>query len=375
MAANWMRAAAASATAVVLLGGCGGAVRSTSHAASSTAVPFSVSDCGDQWKPTAGSAQALTLHNVGDAAGEVQVLGRDGKVYDEVENVAAGTTITVHLSLASGRYALRCQIEDQPTVVGRYVTIDGDGHGQPGIGAVSQAQLVPAAVSYQKWVSAQLPALTADVRRMRDAITAGDLSTAKRDWLTGHLAYERLGAAYGAFGTLNDRINGFDGNRPAGFHAVERDLWRHGSLGRAAADARSLGRAVGDLRRELASTEIDPGDVSLRAHEIVENTLQFQLEGTDDFGSHSDLASTAAELTGAAQVVRELAPLMKGRMSSTGLLRDIARARSVVLAAPQGVAIDRLPRLRRERVDAAVSRLCEQLAPVAATLEPRRTTQ
>ena len=36
----------------------------------------------------------------------------------------------------------------------------------------------------------------------------GRLAAAKRDWLTAHLQYETLGAAYDAFGNFDDEIDG-----------------------------------------------------------------------------------------------------------------------------------------------------------------------
>jgi len=43
--------------------------------------------------------------------------------------------------------------------------------------------------------------LAADVR-------AGDLTAAKKDWLTAHLQYQTLGAAYGTFGEYDGEVDG-----------------------------------------------------------------------------------------------------------------------------------------------------------------------
>ena len=40
------------------------------------------------------------------------------------------------------------------------------------------------------------------------AVSSGNLAAAQRDWLTAHLQYETLGAAYGAFGNFDDEIDG-----------------------------------------------------------------------------------------------------------------------------------------------------------------------
>ncbi len=50
-------------------------------------------------------------------------------------------------------------------------------------------------------------------------VSEGDLTAAKTAWLTAHLTYETLGAAYGAFGDLDTAING----SPAPGHTARTD--------------------------------------------------------------------------------------------------------------------------------------------------------
>ena len=42
-------------------------------------------------------------------------------------------------------------------------------------------------------------------------------------------------------------------------------------------------------------TEINLLDIGLRTHEILENALEFQLSGHDDYGSGTTLATTAGQ--------------------------------------------------------------------------------
>lgn len=369
----------ATAAALVLLAGCGTPSHDAKDAARASAgsqgtpVQVSVGACGQGWTPTAGSAQTLTLHNGDDSAGEVEIVDHAGREYDGVEDLAPGTEVTLHLTLATGQYAVRCLLEDQPTVTGPFVSVQGASAGQPSIKPVDQSDLIPAAKSYQSWVRGQLPGLIDEVAVLKHAVAAGNRRSARSAWLTAHLHYERLGAAYGAFGHLDDDINGFGDHQPHGFHLVERDLWGSATTATTVRDTGTLAKAVHALRAQLDDTDLDPLDLSLRAHEITENALEFQLDGSDDFGSHSDLASVAAELTGTRQVLQELRDVLVGRIDPDGLIAAVDHARAVVVDGPTEVAITRLPRLRRERIDAAISGLAERLAPVAATLEPRRS--
>ncbi|MGI8879914.1 MAG: hypothetical protein ACR2KJ_05240 [Jatrophihabitans sp.] len=60
--------------------------------------------------------------------------------------------------------------------------------------------------------------MTKLVGLLRADIDRGDLARARTDWLPAHLAYEQLGAAYGAFGDADSRINGLPNGLPAGVH-------------------------------------------------------------------------------------------------------------------------------------------------------------
>jgi iron uptake system EfeUOB component EfeO/EfeM len=75
-------------------------------------------------------------------------------------------------------------------------------------------------------LAVQTAALASDVRD-------GDLAAARRDWLTAHLQYETLGAAYDSFGDFDEEIDGradaVGVNSPkwTGFYRLEYGLW-HG---------------------------------------------------------------------------------------------------------------------------------------------------
>jgi iron uptake system component EfeO len=379
----------------LLLAGCGssssagaGADAPTSSPSTQPAVDVSVSDCGSSWQPTGAGAQELMLHNADAHAGEVQVVGRGagaGLVYADVEPFGPGTTVDVHVSLKAGRYALACLMEDSAPATGPTRTITGAGPGAPGVRILTQSQLVPSAIAYQSWVRRHLAPLVRHTGRLRDLVDAGDLTGARSAWLTAHVDYQRLGAAYDAFGDLGDAIDGLPAGIPGGtsnprwtgFHRVERDLWAGASAAALRSDTAALARAVGQLRTQLGTTHLDPLTLTLRAHEIDENALQFQLTGQDDFGSHTDLQSVRAELVGTGAVLHALARPIDQRVAGAGKIRAALRRTLATFtrATRSGahVAVDRLPRLERERLDASLSLLTQRLAAIPAALEPRLT--
>jgi iron uptake system component EfeO len=101
--------------------------------------------------------------------------------------------------------------------------------------------------------------------------------------------------------------------------------------------------------------------------------LQLSLTGADDFGAHASLTAAGANLDGTVRVLAILRPLLRGRLETAPIDAAVDRARSA-LAATGGGDVRTLPRVERERVDAAFSALAEELAPVAAVLEPRRAS-
>ena len=59
-----------------------------------------------------------------------------------------------------------------------------------------------------------------------------------------------------------------------------------------------LDAAVHGLARAFPQMQTPANDLSLRTHEILENTLQFELTGDDDEGSHTTLATALANVQG-----------------------------------------------------------------------------
>jgi hypothetical protein len=107
----------------------------------------------------------------------------------------------VDVSLSAGSYAIRCAMEDEQALTGRTVTLTGTARGStPSVLPVAEADLIPATNAYAAYVRQALPGLVAATQALADAPHRGAIATARTDWLAAHLDYERLGAAYGAFG-------------------------------------------------------------------------------------------------------------------------------------------------------------------------------
>jgi iron uptake system component EfeO len=400
-ARGWTVAGAAVAVAlavtagVLTVGGHHSPHRAASAAASSdglrhTPVDVSPGTCGKGWgaggaAPRAGT-QVFDLHNSAGSATEVYLKDPGtGKLYAEIEGLGPGTTRSMVVDLGSGSYAFECQQEDTDSITGPTVTVPGNAPRGPAALPVTVHDLIPPTLDYQKWINARMAELSTDTGALKADIDHGDLAAARRDWLTGHLVYERMGAAYDTFGDADGVINGTTalGGDPVddpdftGFHRIEYGLWHGRSAKALRGPAATLDKAVKALKAQWTTQRMDPANMGLRAHEIIENAAQFELTGRTDYGSGTNLATASANIDGTREILARLRPLLAVR--DTGLARldaSLDRAQTHLKSLDHNgtwTPLDELTRTQREQVNADFGDLLEQLAPVAAIFDVRRT--
>ncbi|MEU6511368.1 EfeM/EfeO family lipoprotein [Streptomyces sp. NPDC046942] len=350
-----------------------------------TVIEVSQSRCGSGWTRPEPGVRTFDLHNSSDGAAEVYLEDPDNHaVYGEVEGIAPGTTRQLTVRLGKGSYAFECVPDDADAVTGPTVRI-ASGQRGPGAAPVSEHDLIPPALSYQKWVGDGLADVVRLTTRLQRDIDGGDLTAARSDWLPAHLEYERLGAAYDAFGDADAQINGTDAGLAdgvrdkdfAGFHRIEYGLWHGEPADGLRAPAAALAKALTGLRDSWAQTRMDPAQLGLRAHEILENTVQFELTGRTDYGSGSNLATARANLDGTRQVLSRLRPLLTTRYADLpGLDQELDRAQQTLDGfrhGPGWTPLDQLSQAQREQADSVLGDLVERLASVATLCDPRRT--
>ena len=350
-------------------------------AASPAGIEAAVSGCGSGWRHPHAGPQSLVVRNNGSTSAGVMLLApATGRVYAEIEGLGPGVARTVHVSLTPGTYAFRCT-EDGPSdpVTGPPQRITGAAStGDTGVVPVTDNDLYEPAKSYSAYVADGLDRLVKNTDALKKAVDGGDLSAARSAWTTAHVSYERLGAAYGTFGDFDGAINGGTSGLPGGvhdkdftgFHRLEYGLWHGESASSLAKVADRLAKDVRGLRTDFTDERMDPADLPLRAHEILENTLQFQLTGDADQGSGTTLKTAAANIEGTRAVVGVLRPLLRTRYSDLPQVDAWLNRMDSLLKGKSSVG--RLSTIERERLNGAAGRLLELLAPVATIAEPRR---
>jgi iron uptake system component EfeO len=363
------------------LSGCG------SQTAAGNVITVSAGACGTGWRQVTAGMQTFQVRNSGTAGAEVDLINpATGAIFAEVSGLGPGTTRPMRLDVGSGRFAFRCLIQDTDTLTGPTVRVGGHHRGAPGVLPITTTDLLSPARTYHAYVTAGLGTLVHQVGLLAARIRAGRLDAARAAWLPAHLTYERLGAAYGTFGNYDTEIDGRPDGLPrgvsdpafTGFYRIEYGLWHGQSAGQLDGPAARLDSNVRALRRFWPGMEIDLLDLGLRTHEILENALEFQLTGHDDYGSGTTLATTAANVTGTRELLGVLHPLLVARYPGLPAVdAGLDRLDRLVSAAqrPGGswTPVAKLGTIQREQIDAAAGQVLQELAPIASMTEPRRS--
>jgi iron uptake system component EfeO len=292
--------------------------------------------------------------------------------------------------LGDGAYRFACIPADGETTYGPTVVIHGAGmpaDATPGLVPVTRNDLIPPAKAYEGWISSRLPVLEQDAVALDAAVRAGDRASAEHAWLVAHMEYASLGAAYDAFGDYDAAIDGSpapgttarDDPDLEGFRKIEALLWSDTPPDEVEPHTAALIQSVQALEQAFPTIRVEPTDVGLRAHEILENALQFTLTGEDDAGSGTGLATLAANLAGTTQALDPLHDVLAPRYPQLAetqkqLAATAALAASYRAADGSWAPLSSLTSADRQKLDAAVDRTLELLAPVAAICDPRKVS-
>jgi iron uptake system component EfeO len=383
MRTRGLLAAAAGALLAAAVTACGSSAPPSSS--SSTAISFNDATCGGTWHLARPGWHTFEITNEAEYGAEVDLTNpANGAVYGELQSIGPGTTAPISLDVGSGRYAFLCEVQDFDPVTGPTVTVGGHAAGTPAILPITYDDLYPLAKEYAQYTEAGLRVLARQTSTLAAAVRGGNLAAAKRDWLTAHLQYETLGAAYDAFGNFDDEIDGradvvgVSSPKWTGFYRLEYGLW-HGQPARElAAVADTLNSDVHQLLAWWPGQQIPLVDIGLRTHEILENALEFQLTGHDDYGSGTTLATTLANIQGTRYLLSLLHPLLARSYPQlpevyTGLNLLQSLIEKERLRSGWWVPVSALPTAARADIDAACGQVLQELAPIASIAEPRNT--
>jgi high-affinity iron transporter len=353
--------------------------------ADGSTVVATTKSCAAGWRGGRPGEVPLTLRNASGAVEDFTLFDGHGLVYAQRRSIAPGTSVHLAPLLPAGSYTWQCSSPSGTgTLSGTKIVAGSPVAGANPVKLIAADDLINADYAYRAQVSAGLATLAAETDALLGAVTAGSRSSAEAAWLTAHLEFARLGAAYDTFGKRTDQIDGRPNGLPGGvddpsftgFGRLEYGLWNAQPMASLVSVASTLTVDVRALLGEFPHDLMPQGDPPLRAHEILENALQFELTGQTDEGSHTNLATARAEVDATRMVLGVLASLLADVAPARQkvVTGDLDRVTSLLEAQhhPDGswTAVPALSVSDRERLDAAVSQALEDLAPVPDLLTP-----
>jgi high-affinity iron transporter len=341
--------------------------------------------CGQGWRPPHSGQRRLTVVNTGSSVVDVTLVGASTSlIYGELDALGPGVIRTMTAVIPPGRYQVQCTYAENAAVLSPTAVVTGpavtDAH--PYL-PVTYYQMEASVATYRSDVSAGLAILASDTDRLQSLADAGQLAQAKSAWLVAHLDYERLGAAYDTFGNFNDEIDGRPNGLPlgvndpdwTGFLRLEYALWNNQPPATIAQVANTLDSDVHGLVAAFPDETVMANDLSLRTHEILENTLQFQLTGESDEGSHTNLATALANVQGTEMTLAAIAPPLSRRnpallATATADLHQLAQLLSSYRQ-PDGAwePVQALSLTQRQVLGGTIGSYLEAVSPVPDILE------
>lgn len=351
------------------------------------AVTVGTDTCANSWNTSTGGPLSFTITNNASVGIEVFIENVDTKkLYLEVQGLGAGATRTQQVSLGNGRYRFDCLPVDNDALTGPVVTISGVSAGTsttPGLVPVTNNDLIPVLQAYHGFAATRLETLRTQVAAIAAAAGKANRPAAERAWLTAQITFDKLGGAYDAFDEAGNKVLGtattphteYGHTYHYGLVQIETQLWHGGSLSTVATTARTLGANIAALRKNFATTPIQARDIGLRVHEILENSLQWDLRGRTDHGSGDTMALVSAKIGGSRYILGLLTPIVKSRYPGLGAAAaDLNTLQALVNSfhsASGWRPWSALTTAQRERVDALTDQALEALAPIATITEPR----
>ena len=362
--------------------------RGKNGGAATQKITLSESGCVEHWTAPKPGSNTFSIANQASRAVDIELISATtSAIAAEIEVLGPGTTRDLPVTLTGGRYQWRCAFDGAAVRTSAAMDVTGRGGTAPAQRLpVTAADMKAPLTGYAGYIRGQLDLLKGQVGTLQKDASGGDLAKVRADWLTAHLTWRRMGAAYAAFGDDGAAVDGLAQGLPngvhdtgfTGFHKIEYDLWHGAPATGIAAEVTALGTAISKLDARLPTFTFDANDVSTRAHEILEDTLRFQLTGQDDYGSGSSMASAYADLQGERVLLNLLAPLVTARAphliaTANGDFDTLQQALLATKRNGQWVAVQDLTLAQRQQVNAAVGQAVETLSPVPDLLEIQKS--
>ena len=309
------------------------------------------------WKVYNTSGLALTVYVADDA----------GNAYQVLERVGTPAKRAWAPKLQDGTYHLTCVFHNDSAVKSDDFAVTGSTiTDAPKMVPITDREVAAVAIQQADRQKKRVPELQKKAHALAEATS--------KDRRAAQAAYLDYLETYRSF---DDSSEMWPGPGLEGYMDVEKLLWSRRPVKDAAKPARALADAVDKTARALDTSHfaIPAPDYGLRTHEVMEEFERFDMRGERDFGAHALPTALRGDVISTRLTLDAVRSLVEGRGLDTSPIYeqlDELDKLATKFDEKYDTAFDKWSQKDRMRVQSAVARANELLAPVATMTVVRR---
>ena len=309
------------------------------------------------WKIYNTSGLALTVYVADDA----------GNAYQVLERVGTPAKRAWAPKLQDGTYHLTCVFHNDSAVKSDDFAVTGSTiTDAPKMVPITDREVAAVAIQQADRQKKRVPELQKKAHALAEATS--------KDRRAAQAAYLDYLETYRSF---DDSSEMWPGPGLEGYMDVEKLLWSKRPVKDAAKPARALADAVDKTARALNTSHfaIPAPDYGLRTHEVMEEFERFDMRGERDFGAHALPTALRGDVISTRLTLDAVRSLVEGRGLDTSPIYeqlDELDKLATKFDEKYDTAFNKWSQKDRMRVQSAVARANELLAPVATMTVVRR---
>ncbi|OHT82378.1 iron uptake system protein EfeO [Mycobacteroides saopaulense] len=297
-------------------------------AGASQEITVTATDSSCEVSKTEGTTGPVTFNvtNNGSKVTEFYVYDKGDRALGEVENIGAGISRKLIVQFTEpGTYQTACKpgmigdgIRGDFTITGAAVKLDAEG------------KFKDATDRYRGYVISQVDALSEAAAKFVAAVKAKDIASAKAQYPTSRVYYERIEPVAEAFpNDLDPRIDLREadlqpGEKWTGYHRLEKDLWVTGLQPDTDAIADQLLKDIKELSDGVRAKDFDINTTKIAggAQTLLDEVARTKISGEEETFSHTDLWDFQANVDGSQNAVATVRPILDERKPELGQAID-----------------------------------------------------
>ena len=309
------------------------------------------------WKIYNTSGLALTVYVADDA----------GNAYQVLERVGTPAKRAWAPKLQDGTYHLTCVFHNDSAVKSDDFAVTGSTiTDAPKMVPITDREVAAVAIQQAARQKKRVPELQKKAHALAEATS--------KDRRAAQAAYLDYLETYRSF---DDSSEMWPGPGLEGYRDVEKLLWSRRPVKDAAKPARALADAVDKTARALDTSHfaIPAPDYGLRTHEVMEEFERFDMRGERDFGAHALPTVLRGDVISTRLTLDAVRALVEGRgLDASPIYEQLDELDKLAAEFDEkyDTAFNKWSQKDRMRVQSAVARANELLAPVATMTVVRR---